>query len=243
MGADHVGVALTDLRGRVLAWHSRGHPGAHRPGRLARAGRRALRRPASLMPPAGGPSSASGWRCPARSILRGLTTSPKWSSRPGRVGSGSRSSAHASARRSWWTTTPTSAPLPSTAGAPAAASTTSPTSRWPPASAAAIVINGEIYRGATGVAGEIGHLAIAPQGKPCICGLRGCLATLVGAQALVERAGRAARRRTRRAAWPAAPAPSPTSRTPPWPATRSRGRSPPKPPSTWASPWPGCSTS
>jgi predicted NBD/HSP70 family sugar kinase len=49
-------------------------------------------------------------------------------------------------------------------------------------------VHGRIYRGATGVAGEIGHLAIDPQGKPCICGLRGCLATLVGSQALVERA-------------------------------------------------------
>jgi predicted NBD/HSP70 family sugar kinase len=39
------------------------------------------------------------------------------------------------------------------------------------------------------VAGEIGHVAIAPQGKLCVCGLRGCLATLVGAEALVERAG------------------------------------------------------
>ena len=42
------------------------------------------------------------------------------------------------------------------------------------------VIGGEIYRGATGVAGEIGHIAIDPQGKPCICGLRGCLVTLIG---------------------------------------------------------------
>jgi glucokinase-like ROK family protein len=50
------------------------------------------------------------------------------------------------------------------------------------------VINGRIYRGATGVAGEIGHLAIDPHGLPCICGLRGCLATLVGAPALVARA-------------------------------------------------------
>jgi predicted NBD/HSP70 family sugar kinase len=38
------------------------------------------------------------------------------------------------------------------------------------------------------VAGEIGHMAIDPHGKPCVCGLRGCLATLVGAPALVERA-------------------------------------------------------
>ena len=50
------------------------------------------------------------------------------------------------------------------------------------------VIGGEIYRGATGVAGEIGHLSIDPQGGPCVCGLRGCLATLVGAPALVDRA-------------------------------------------------------
>ena len=50
------------------------------------------------------------------------------------------------------------------------------------------VIGGRIYRGSTGVAGEIGHMAIDPNGLPCICGLRGCLATLVGAPALVERA-------------------------------------------------------
>ncbi len=49
------------------------------------------------------------------------------------------------------------------------------------------IIGGDIYRGATGVAGEIGHIAIDPKGKPCICGLHGCLATFVGAQALVER--------------------------------------------------------
>ena len=51
------------------------------------------------------------------------------------------------------------------------------------------VIDGEIYRGATGVAGEIGHMAIKPQGWPCICGLRGCLVTLVGGHALEARAG------------------------------------------------------
>ena len=50
------------------------------------------------------------------------------------------------------------------------------------------VIGGKIYRGATGVAGEIGHMAIDPRGGPCICGLRGCLATLVGSPALVARA-------------------------------------------------------
>ena len=50
------------------------------------------------------------------------------------------------------------------------------------------VIDGRVYRGASGVAGEIGHLAIDPQGRPCVCGLRGCLTTLIGSQALAERA-------------------------------------------------------
>jgi predicted NBD/HSP70 family sugar kinase len=50
------------------------------------------------------------------------------------------------------------------------------------------VIGGQIYRGATGVAGEIGHLAIDPHGGPCMCGLRGCLATFVGQPALLARA-------------------------------------------------------
>jgi len=50
------------------------------------------------------------------------------------------------------------------------------------------ILGGEIYRGAAGFAGEIGHLAIDPHGEPCVCGLRGCLATFVGSKALVARA-------------------------------------------------------
>jgi len=50
------------------------------------------------------------------------------------------------------------------------------------------IIRGQIFRGAHGIAGEIGHLAIDPKGELCICGLRGCLATRVGSRALVARA-------------------------------------------------------
>ncbi|MCE9578612.1 MAG: ROK family transcriptional regulator [Deltaproteobacteria bacterium] len=50
------------------------------------------------------------------------------------------------------------------------------------------IFGGRIYRGARGFAGEIGHLAIDPRGPECICGLRGCLTTLVGSSALVTRA-------------------------------------------------------
>ncbi|MYD15038.1 MAG: ROK family transcriptional regulator [Gemmatimonadetes bacterium] len=53
---------------------------------------------------------------------------------------------------------------------------------------AGIMINGEIHRGATGVAGEIGHVAIDPNGPECVCGNRGCLATFVGTRQLVDRA-------------------------------------------------------
>lgn len=49
-------------------------------------------------------------------------------------------------------------------------------------------VNGKIYRGSSGVAGEMGHVAIDPRGAPCNCGNRGCLQTYIGAQALVARA-------------------------------------------------------
>ena len=49
------------------------------------------------------------------------------------------------------------------------------------------MIDGKIYRGATGVAGEIGHISIDPSGPPCVCGNRGCLTTYVGSEALVAR--------------------------------------------------------
>ncbi|HSM04342.1 MAG TPA: ROK family transcriptional regulator [Longimicrobiales bacterium] len=50
------------------------------------------------------------------------------------------------------------------------------------------LIRGEIYRGSSGVTGEIGHLSLDPNGPPCVCGNRGCLATFIGSAALVERA-------------------------------------------------------
>jgi len=53
---------------------------------------------------------------------------------------------------------------------------------------AGLIIDGEIYRGAFGIAGEIGHTAIDPNGPLCRCGLPGCLEAMVGAQSLVARA-------------------------------------------------------
>jgi glucokinase-like ROK family protein len=53
---------------------------------------------------------------------------------------------------------------------------------------AGFFVDGKIYRGASGVAGEVGHLSIDPGGEPCGCGLRGCLVTVVGSAALLRRA-------------------------------------------------------
>jgi len=52
---------------------------------------------------------------------------------------------------------------------------------------AGYILNGEIYRGGGGVAGEMGHFPIDPNGPLCVCGSRGCLATFVSTPALNER--------------------------------------------------------
>ena len=51
-----------------------------------------------------------------------------------------------------------------------------------------IVINGQIYRGKAGGAGELGHVIIDPQGPLCSCGRRGCLESLISDTALVKQA-------------------------------------------------------
>ncbi|MBK0419482.1 ROK family protein [Leucobacter sp. CSA1] len=50
--------------------------------------------------------------------------------------------------------------------------------------AAGIVVDGRPWRGARGVAGEIGHLPVDPLGRPCPCGQRGCLETVASGSAL-----------------------------------------------------------
>lgn len=50
---------------------------------------------------------------------------------------------------------------------------------------AGLVLNGRLYEGALGAAGEFGHVTVARDGDVCRCGNRGCLETVVGAQALI----------------------------------------------------------
>jgi glucokinase-like ROK family protein len=51
-----------------------------------------------------------------------------------------------------------------------------------------IIIDGQIYHGQTGAAGEIGHLTIDEDGPPCKCGSYGCLEAMAGGQAIAQRA-------------------------------------------------------
>ncbi|MGE5541965.1 MAG: ROK family protein, partial [Bacillota bacterium] len=51
-----------------------------------------------------------------------------------------------------------------------------------------IVVDGMIYHGALGFAGEIGHIKVSGDGPPCTCGGRGCLETLASGTA-IARAG------------------------------------------------------
>ncbi|SDS70953.1 Sugar kinase of the NBD/HSP70 family, may contain an N-terminal HTH domain [Paraoerskovia marina] len=53
--------------------------------------------------------------------------------------------------------------------------------------AAGIVLGGELRRGVSGAAGEIGHIPVDPRGPLCACGQRGCLETYASGTALGAR--------------------------------------------------------
>jgi N-acetylglucosamine repressor len=52
---------------------------------------------------------------------------------------------------------------------------------------AGIVLNGKLFHGSEGIAGEFGHMTIDINGEICECGNRGCLQTLVSGEAIAER--------------------------------------------------------
>ena len=49
---------------------------------------------------------------------------------------------------------------------------------------AGIVVEGELLQGETGVAGELGHVTLEPEGRECGCGRRGCAETYVSVTGL-----------------------------------------------------------
>lgn len=57
--------------------------------------------------------------------------------------------------------------------------------------AAGIVTDGRLWRGARGTAGEVGHIAVDPNGPLCRCGQFGCIEAFAGGGSIAERWGRA----------------------------------------------------
>jgi predicted NBD/HSP70 family sugar kinase len=188
MGGSHVAVALTDLRGEVLAWETIEHPvRSDPPGTrqvIAELCRNCLAAPAAAARPLVGIGIAVPCPVdPSHPDRLSTVVLPAWEERLGLdelsgqygvpllVDNDANLGALA---EHWWGLGGDTDNLVYIKVATGIGS--------------GLVIGGEIYRGATGVAGEIGHVAIDPHGGPCICGLRGCLVTLVGGRALEARA-------------------------------------------------------
>ena len=55
-----------------------------------------------------------------------------------------------------------------------------------------IVCHGEVYRGANGSAGDVGHICVDPAGPRCHCGNLGCVETMAGGPAIARAATEAA---------------------------------------------------
>lgn len=54
-----------------------------------------------------------------------------------------------------------------------------------------VILNRTIWRGAWGMAGELGHITIYPDGPVCGCGNRGCLEALININAIITKAQQA----------------------------------------------------
>ncbi|GAA3559719.1 ROK family transcriptional regulator [Amycolatopsis ultiminotia] len=54
---------------------------------------------------------------------------------------------------------------------------------------AGLVVGSELFRGARGLAGELGHVVVSSSGPGCRCGARGCLETYAGQEAVLTAAG------------------------------------------------------
>ncbi len=51
---------------------------------------------------------------------------------------------------------------------------------------AGVVLDGRLFRGVRGHAGELGHVVVDPAGPPCGCGANGCLEQVAGQEALLR---------------------------------------------------------
>ena len=188
MGASHVAVALTDLRGRVLHWEHRNHPVRTDPEGTRRIVAELCEaslatRPGARQRLVGVGVAVASPVDPLHPFALSEVVLPVWKGQSGLESLGETlgvpilvdNDANLGALAEYWW----GAGLGVADFAYVKVGT---------GVGSGHVIGGELYRGSTGFAGEIGHLSIDPLGEPCICGLRGCLAMHVGSPALVKRA-------------------------------------------------------
>jgi predicted NBD/HSP70 family sugar kinase len=187
LGHAHVAVALTDLRGRILAWEERPHPVKSDPD-----GTRALaceliesclgrwHRPRERLVGIGVGVPSPVVRGAARPLSR--ASLPAWDGRPGLELLAERFGAPVlldndanlgALAEHWWGAGQhvrelTYVLLGTGVGA-------------------GHLLDGKVFRGGAGAAGELGHLPLDPQGVLCTCGMRGCLTTLVDVPHLLAR--------------------------------------------------------
>lgn len=58
-----------------------------------------------------------------------------------------------------------------------------------------IIIDGSVYDGCVGYAGEIGHMKIVPGGRACSCGMKGCWEAYASATAVIKTAKKLSQRK------------------------------------------------
>lgn len=60
---------------------------------------------------------------------------------------------------------------------------------WSTGIGAGLVLDGRLFAGSHGLAGELGHVIVEPDGPPCGCGQRGCLEAVCGGAGLERQTG------------------------------------------------------
>jgi glucokinase len=63
---------------------------------------------------------------------------------------------------------------------------------WSTGIGAGLVLDGHLYSGTHGSAGELGHMVLDPNGPLCFCGMRGCVEAYASGHSIATRAGRPA---------------------------------------------------
>jgi predicted NBD/HSP70 family sugar kinase len=188
MGATHVAVALTNLRGRILAWNEKMHPVRSDPEGTRVLIEQLCEACLADVPGAARALQGIGVAVPAPvdhldPMQLSSIVLPAWDGRSGFESLEARFGAPVfvendanlgALAEGWWGAARgledfTYIKLATGIGA-------------------GLMVGGEISRGVSSAAGEIGHVSIDPNGEPCLCGNRGCLVTFVGGEALVRRA-------------------------------------------------------